>query len=204
MADDNRGCGNVAMMLIRSGTGVGMNDRVSKDDFQWNCLPQKNQNQHNTTTNLSFEGGSRTPSWRDGWEDNEPTRGSKLHELTEIEGDDCPHERKSHCCGFVMEQCEKWGRVVQISEQRTIFKMCAQKLVFCLSKPSFPNMRKGYSMVFKAFIPLYVWGRIEWYLSIHVGMLHTCYDYAFIYVSWDYIYNAHTVCFVIYITKLYI
>ena len=61
----------------------------------------KTQNQHNTTTNLSFEGASRTPSWRDGWEDNEPTRGSKLHELTEIEGDDCPREWKSHCCGLL-------------------------------------------------------------------------------------------------------
>ena len=70
----------------------------------------KNQNQHNTTTNLSFEGASRTPSWRDGWEDNEPTRGSKLHELTEIEGDDCPRERKSHCCGLLWSSAKMGAR----------------------------------------------------------------------------------------------
>ena len=41
--------------------------------------------------------------WHDGWEDNEPTHGSKLHELTEIEGDDSPLERNSHCLVLI------WG-----------------------------------------------------------------------------------------------
>ncbi len=55
------------------------------------------------TTNLSFEEASTTPRWRDGCKDNEPTPGSNLHVLTEIEGDDCPREQKSHC--FVLS----WG-----------------------------------------------------------------------------------------------
>ena len=40
-AVDRRGCGDVAMLLIRCGRGVGRNDRVSKFDFQLNCLAGK-------------------------------------------------------------------------------------------------------------------------------------------------------------------
>jgi hypothetical protein len=58
---------------------------------------RKKKNRHNTTTNLSFEGASSTPRCRECWEDDEPTRGSKLHKLTEIGGDDGPVQRKSHC-----------------------------------------------------------------------------------------------------------
>ena len=101
-ADDRRGRSNVTMLLIRSGRGCGDEwQGQQRTIFNEIVCYLKNQNQHNTTTNLSFEGASRTPSWRNGWEDNEPTRGSKLHELTEIEGDDCLHERKSHCCGLL-------------------------------------------------------------------------------------------------------
>ena len=37
------------------------------------------------------------PRWHNEWEDNGPTRDSKLHELTEIEGHDGLLEQESHC-----------------------------------------------------------------------------------------------------------
>ena len=111
-AVDQRGRGNGPTWLIRCGRGVGRNGRVSCDDFQVNSFAHKKQNRHNTTTNLSFEGASRTPRCRECWEDDEPTRGSKLHKLTEIEADDGLVQRKSHCLVLLWGSA-KWARVAK-------------------------------------------------------------------------------------------
>ena len=111
-AVDQRGRGNGPTWLIRCGRGVGRNGRVSCDDFQLNSFAHKKQNRHNTTTNLSFEGASRTPRCRECWEDDEPTRGSKLHKLTEIEADDGLSSGNPivlFCNGAV----QKWARVAK-------------------------------------------------------------------------------------------
>jgi hypothetical protein len=84
----------------------------------------KKQNRHNTTTNLSFEGASRTLRWRNGWEDNEPTRGSKLHELTEIEGDDGPRERKSHCLVLLWGSAKMGTRGHLLEDSRFSSQVC--------------------------------------------------------------------------------
>jgi hypothetical protein len=118
-AVDLRGCCNGPMWSIRCGRGVGRNGRVSWDDFQLNSLRIKNQNFHNTTTNLSFEGASSTPRCRKCWEDNEPTRRSKLHKLTEIEGDDGPVQQRSHHLVLLWGSAKMGARGHLLDDSRT-------------------------------------------------------------------------------------
>ena len=53
-----------------------------------------------------------TPRCRNRWEDDVPTRRSKLNKLAEIEEGDGPVERKSHClvCYVPFGQCKNGAR----------------------------------------------------------------------------------------------
>lgn len=85
-----------------------------QSDNEGGVTHELHMDRHNTPTNLSFDGASSTPCCHECWEDDEPTRGSKLHKLTEIEGDGGPVQRKSHCNPIVLfcyGAVQKWARV---------------------------------------------------------------------------------------------
>ncbi len=70
---------------------------VSCDDFQLDSFAHKKHKCNNSTTNQYFVGASMTARCANQWTDDVTTRGSKLDEFAEMEWDEVPLKRKSHC-----------------------------------------------------------------------------------------------------------